>query len=53
MRLLTAYRRLLSERKKNVLSIQSRYKIGLNKISDTIQEITSYYKQLELKTPVL
>ena len=53
MRLITAYRRLLKERQKNVLAIQSRYKAGLEKISETIKEITNYYKQLESKTPVL
>lgn len=53
MRLITAYRRLLKERQKNVLAIQGRYKAGLDKISETIKEITNYYKQLESKTPVL
>lgn len=53
MRLITAYRRLLKERQKNVLAIQGRYDVGLNKISDTIREISNYYKQLESKTPVL
>ena len=36
-----------------MLAIQGRYDVGLSKISDTIREISNYYKQLESKTPVL
>ena len=53
MRTFSIFKRLLKERRHNVIEIQSRYKKGLKKLKRTMREVESYNKKLREKTPVM
>ena len=53
MRSLDNYRRLIKDRKSNVLDISNRYQKGMDQVKKTVNAITNYYKELESKIPVL